>query len=80
METMGLKFTPVIVRCLLGPLSVFGPMVGTSCTHSHSKQLNRGFNPPPTALPTSPHPTHLLLRAICDITVVVTKLLKIQQS
>ena len=34
MEDMGLKFTPVIVRHLLGPLSMFGPMAGTSWTHS----------------------------------------------
>ena len=38
MEGMGLKFTPVVVRHLLGPLSMFGPMfgamAGTSCTHS----------------------------------------------
>ena len=30
MEGMGLKFTPVIVRHLLGPLCMFGPMAGTS--------------------------------------------------
>ena len=33
MEGMGLKFTPVVVRRLLGPLSMFGPMAGTSWTH-----------------------------------------------
>ena len=33
MKGMGLKFTSVVVRCILGPLSVFGPLVGTSWTH-----------------------------------------------
>ena len=36
MEGMGLKFAPVIVRHLLVPLSMFGPMAGTSWTHSQS--------------------------------------------
>ena len=34
MEGMGLKFTPVVVRCLLGLLSMFGPIAGISWTHS----------------------------------------------
>ena len=34
MEGMCLKFTPVAVTCLLGPLSMFGPIAGTSWTHS----------------------------------------------
>ena len=34
MEGMGLKFIPVMVRRYLGPLSMFGPMAGTSWTHS----------------------------------------------
>ena len=34
MEGMGLKLTPVVVRHLLGPLSMFGPMASTSWTHS----------------------------------------------
>ena len=38
MEGIDLKFTPVIVRHLLGPLSMFGSMAGTSWTHSQSKQ------------------------------------------
>ena len=33
MEGMGLEFTPVVVRRLLSPLSMFGPMAGTSWTH-----------------------------------------------
>ena len=32
MEGMGLKFTPVVVRHLLGHLGTFGPMAGTSWT------------------------------------------------
>ena len=34
MEGMGLKFIPVMARCVLGHLSMFGPMAGTSWTHS----------------------------------------------
>ena len=34
MEGMGLKFTPVIGRHLLGYLSMFESMAGTSWTHS----------------------------------------------
>ena len=34
MEDMGLNFTPVIRVRLLGYLSIFGPMAGTSGTHS----------------------------------------------
>ena len=34
MEGMGLKFTPVIGRRLLGHLSMFEPMAGTSRAHS----------------------------------------------
>ena len=33
MEGMGLKFIPVVVRRLLGPLSMFGPFAGISWTH-----------------------------------------------
>ena len=38
MEGMDLKFTRVVVRHLLVPLSIFGPMGGTSWTHNYSKQ------------------------------------------
>ena len=34
MEGMGLKMTPVVMRCLLGPLSMLMPMAGTSWTYS----------------------------------------------
>ena len=34
MEGMGLKFTPGVVRCLLGPLSMFVLIADTSWTHS----------------------------------------------
>ena len=37
MKDLGLKFTPVVERQLLGPVSVFGPMAalaGTSWAHS----------------------------------------------
>ena len=35
MEGMGLKLTPVVVRCVLCPLSMSGPMADTSWTHSY---------------------------------------------
>ena len=38
MGGMGLIFTPVLVRHLLGPLSFSRPMTSTSWTHSYSKQ------------------------------------------
>ena len=34
MEGMGLKLSPVVMRCRLGSLSVFGSMAGTSWSHS----------------------------------------------
>ena len=34
MEGMVLKLTPVVMRRLLGPLSMFMPMAGTSWTYS----------------------------------------------
>ena len=34
MEGMSLKLTLVVVRRLLGHLGMFGPMAGTSWTHS----------------------------------------------
>ena len=37
MKGMGLKLTTVVLRCLLGRLGMFGPMAGTSWTHSYSK-------------------------------------------
>ena len=38
MGGMGLIFTPVLVRRLLGPLGLSGSMTSTSWTHSYSKQ------------------------------------------
>ena len=34
MEGISLKLIPVVVRCLLGPLGMFGPMAGTAWAHS----------------------------------------------
>ena len=34
MEGMDLNFTPMVARCLLRPLSMCGPMAGTSWTHT----------------------------------------------
>ena len=66
MERMGLKLTPVVVRCLLGPLGMFGPMAGTSWTHSYSP--NKRYNPPLA--------THPLICTTCD-TVAMKKVAQI---
>ena len=34
MEGVGLKFIPVILKHLLDPLNMFGPMAGTFWTHT----------------------------------------------
>ena len=66
MENMCHIFTPVVMRHLLGPISMFGPMAGTSWTHSYSKQsyVTKGqFNLPSAAhplLPPTPPPRPLL--------------------
>ena len=57
MEGMDLKFIPMILRCLLGPLSTFGLMAGTFLTHSYSKQSKQRGTPPLTANPPH-HPFH----------------------
>ena len=44
----------------------------------HLQLPNRGFNLPPAAT-LAHHPPHPLICATCDITVVMKKLLKIQQ-
>ena len=86
MGGMDLIFIPVLVRRLLGPLGLSGPMTSTFWTHRFSKRslLLEGITC--LQLPTCPHhprhplpSTHSLIRAIRDITVVVKKLLKIQQ-
>ena len=38
MGDMGLIFTPVLVRCLLGSVGLSGPITGISWTHRYSKQ------------------------------------------
>ena len=81
MENMGLKFTPVVVRCLLGPLCMLGPIAGILGLIASPNSPNGGFNLP-SAAHHPPHPlspTHILIRATRDITVVVKMLLKIQQ-
>ena len=60
MEDMGQKFSPVIASHILSPLSMFGPMAGTSWTYSYSpNSTNRGFSPPPAA-PIPHHPPNPL--------------------
>ena len=72
MGGMGLIFTPVLVRRLIGPPGLSRPMTNGSWAHGYSEQSNWvvwpafGFPPAPTA----PHP---LKRPIRDITVVVKK-------
>ena len=76
---MGLIFTPVLVRCLLGPLGLSGPMTSTSWAHRYSKQSHSKVQPASSCLYLPPPLTCLsLICAICDITVVVKKLFKIQ--
>ena len=48
MKGMGIKFTSVVVRCLLGPLSIFGPMALLELIASPNSP-NRGFSLPPVA-------------------------------
>ena len=83
MGGMGLIFTPVLVRHLLGPLGLSGrlglslALLGLIATPN---SLFERYNASPVAQPSPPpHPTHPLMHAIHDITVVVKKLLKIQQ-
>ena len=40
MGGVGLIFTPMLVRRLLGPPVLSGPMTSSSWTHSYSKQFN----------------------------------------
>ena len=86
MEGMGLKFTLVVVRHLLGPLSIIEPVAGTLGLIASQNNPDEGFillpavHPPTPLHPSHPFsPTHPLICAICDITVAVKKLLKIQQ-
>ena len=65
MGGMGLIFTPVLVRHLLGPLGLSGPMTSTFRTHRY---------PQTVLLEGTTHlrlPTRSLVHAIHDITVVL---------
>ena len=75
---MGLIFTLMLVRYLLGLLGLSGLMTSTFWIHRYSNHPIERYNLPPAAHPPLP-PVHPLVCAICDITVVVKKLLKIQQ-
>ena len=44
-QGMGLKLTPVIAKHLLGHLSMFGPMSGTSWIHSQLNQARASLWP-----------------------------------
>ena len=83
MEGISLKLTPVVVRCFLGSLGMFGPLAGSYVPLgliAIPNSINGGYNllqathsPPPPAQPTPSHPPH-----IHAIIVAVTKLQKIQ--
>ena len=75
-EVMGLIFTPMLVRCLLGPPGLSRHMTSSSWTHSYSNSPIGGYNSPPASLtPTiSLLAAHPPIFAIRDITVVVKKI------
>ena len=54
MGSMGLTFTPVLVRHLLGPIGLSGPITSTYWTRSYSKHSGYPPAPPPTPLPSHP--------------------------
>ena len=68
MKGMDLKLTPVVMRRLLHPLSMFGPIASP-------KSPNEGYNlspaahPPPLPIP----PTQSIINDTRDITVAVKK-------
>ena len=71
MEGMSLKLTSVVVRRLLGPLSMFGAMAGTSWTTVLTEGLTH------FRLPIPPPPTCLsLIHATRDNTVVVKRVVQ----
>ena len=54
MEGMGLKFIPVMGRCLLRHSSMFEPMAGTSGPIAGPNSPNGRFNPSPASHPPPP--------------------------
>ena len=61
MEGMNLKFTPVIVRHLLGPLACLGLWLAPLGLIASLNNPNRGYNPPlATHHPPQPLPAHPL--------------------
>ena len=83
MGGMGLKLTPVLVRCLLGFLGLFEPTAGASWAHSYSEKFQtQGLTH--LELPNLPHhwahhtnlPIYPLIHAIYD-NYYSSKLLKI---
>ena len=56
MEGMGLKFTPVVVRHLLGPLSFLGIWQALHGLIASPNGPDEGFNLPPSAHPPPTHP------------------------
>ena len=55
MEGMGLKFTTVVAKCLIGPLTMLGVWLALLVLIFGPKSPNQRFNPPPAAhAPTPP--------------------------
>ena len=54
MEGMGLKFTTMVAKCLIGPLTMLGLWLALIVLIFGPKSPNQRFNPPP-AIPTLPH-------------------------
>ena len=64
MEGMGLEFIPMVVRCLLIPLSIFDACLELLGLTTSSSTPNRDFNLPPAAhmllpLPPTSPPSYL---------------------
>ena len=79
MEGMGLTFTPVVVRHLLGPLSMFGIWLVPLGLIASPNSPYGGLTHLQLLTLAHPTPSYPFIHATHDITVVVKKLLKIQQ-
>ena len=79
MGGMGLIFTPVLVRNLLRPSSLVWAYDLTLLGLMATPNSPIGWCNPPAASHPPPPPPHPLICAIHDITVVLKRLLKIQQ-
>ena len=81
-EDIGIKLTPVVVRCLSDLLCNFGLIKAGLIETPNS--TNRRYNPPwavhPPPQPTPPSPTtYYFICTTCDTTITVKKVAQIQQ-